>query len=466
MYKYFLANINNCKATEKTEKYIPFDWFFAEISKNTEGSLLTWENTVLDKNQSVCLRLTSATDVREVLILEVKTAISHKKIANWDIRFAHYMQPFDLPIAENDVEAVFTEGVILTIKKGSKPFWFFKNSSLEQRVPTVFCPHLLVYENADKNAWHDRLLSLDSVQTFGWMQGVVWDGLLNLSKTSKRAETVLKQQLDLYFAQNSLVYANYNNEKSVDTISTVESILPFAILAQLNPKHRLLKIAVEFCEKHANTEGVIADDTGDNRLLKTEECYTVCYPLAVLAKTLNRPDLADLALKTLKSRVFLLEKGNSIFQKGTENGALYFENWGRGVAWYLLGLVKTWVHLPESEDKNAIKVSLQKSVEKVIAYQQENGLWYNFFHQPETGFETSGTAGIAAALMYGFKHNLLDETAKNAALKAQNGLLPYLTPDGFLTGTAQVNKPQGGNALQLEGFRVISPYTLGFFAHF
>ena len=49
-------------------------------------------------------------------------------------------------------------------------------------------------------------------------------------------------------------------------------------------------------------------------------------------------------------------------------------------------------------------------------------------------------------------------------VKAKNALLPYMTPDGFLAGTAQVNK--GGDALQQNGFRVISPYTLGFLAHF
>ena len=70
----------------------------------------------------------------------------------------------------------------------------------------------------------------------------------------------------------------------------------------------------------------------------------------------------------------MLEKGNSIYQRGTEQGTLFFENWGRGVAWYLLGLVKTLVHLPESEEKEKVKLSLKRSVEKVLAFQQPNGL--------------------------------------------------------------------------------------------
>ncbi len=165
-------------------------------------------------------------------------------------------------------------------------------------------PHLLVYgdkikkDTESSGRWKDRLLSLESLQTFGWQQGIVWDGLLELSKNSSQAKKVLLQQLDLYFAQNSLVYCNLNNIKTVEKIHTVESILPFAILAQTNPTHSLLKTAIEFCETHANADGVIADGTGNNRMVKTEECYTVSYPLAVLAKTLNRPDLANLAIKT------------------------------------------------------------------------------------------------------------------------------------------------------------------------
>ena len=467
-YAYLLATVTGAEGVLPVGSYIPFDWSVGEINKNienTEGVKLSWNPSLLDKKKSVRLRITSATDVREVLVLEVKTAVSGKKIAEWDLRFAHYLQLFDLEIPTEDFKAVFAEGIILKMIKGTKPFWFFTSNNSNKNAPKAFLPHLLIHNaTTSKDAWEERILSLESLQTFGWMQGVVWDGLLEMSDTSKRAKTTLTQQLDLYFKGNSLVYANLNNIKSVEKISTVESILPFAILAQTNPTHNLLKTAVEFCEKHANTEGVIADGTGGNRTVKTEECYTVSYPLAVLAKTLNRPELAVLALKTLQSRVLLLEKDNSIYQRGTEQGTLYFENWARGVAWYLLGLVKTLVHLPESEGKEAVKLSLKKSVEKVLAYQQPNGLWYCFFHKSETGFETSGTAGIAAALSYGFQHKLLEKTAEIAALKAQKGLIPYLTPDGFLTGTAQVNK--GGDTLQQNGFRVISPYTLGFLAHF
>ena len=314
------------------------------------------------------------------------------------------------------------------------------------------------------------------------MEGCVLDGLHELMHgaptTSPKAKAALQQHLDLYFGQNSLVYANLNNKKAEGIINTVESILPFALLAQTNPGHPLLQTAIDFCQRHANAEGVIADGTGTNRMLKTEECYTVSYPLAVLAKTLNRrtagrPDLTQLALQTALARVRLLNSGTGIFQRGLEqaapaNGNLFFENWSRGVVWYLLGLAKTLAHLPDSAEAQVLKQALQNAVDTVLTYQQPGGLWYCYMHQPETGLETSGTAGIAAALTYGVQKNLLPKTVLSAVSKARTGLAAYLTPDGYLTGTAQGNKGAAGgpgDALQRNGFRVISPYTLGFMAH-
>ncbi len=133
------------------------------------------------------------------------------------------------------------------------------------------------------------------------------------------------------------------------------------------------------------------------------------------------------------------------------------------MAWYLLGLTKTIKHLPDSPDRQKLLVAFREAAAQVIADQQSNGLWYCFFDQPATGYETSGSAGVAAALAHGYQHGYLDKNARNAARKAKKGLQSYLTPDGFLTGSAQANK--GGIALQTDGFRVIAPYTLGFLAH-
>ncbi len=462
-YTYHLARVSGPSPTLPEGKYIPFDWTFSEILANGDTVRLTWEQKVPQHNQPIRLRITSATDVRELCKLEVKTG-SGQRLGELDIRFAHYMQPFELEIPAASLDAVLSEGVELSMSEGTRPFWFFSAPSDLSAIPTAFRPHLLVAGNGSgKEAVMDRLISLDSVQTFGWMQGVVWDGLFEVGQKSREARQVLARQLDLYLGNDKLMYANLNNVKTENKISTVESILPFAILAQTSPGHPLLQTAIDFCKNHANSQGVVADGSGDNRMLKTEECYTVSYPLAVLAKTLQRPGLTELAINSLQARVDLLDRGSSIYQRGQERGELYFANWGRGIVWYLLGLAKTLPHLPKSDQKTALVKSFREAAAQAIAYQQPGGLWHCFLSEPATGLETSGTAGLAAALNYGFQKALLPDKARQASLRAQAGLTAYLTPDGYLTGSAQVNK--GGDSLQRNGFRIISPYTLGFLAH-
>ena len=472
-YRYLVANPVRGTAILPDECYIPFDWAVSEIPAG-DGLTIDWKPVTTRRNSKLTLRITSATDVREAIAVTVKTASSGRVLGVFDIQYAMYLQPFELPIATADGATIMQEGLTLTMTKGSKPFWIFVANNARKSAPAAYLPHLLQCEGEPNQAaglpdhWKSRLLSLDSVQTFGWMEGCVLDGLSERSASSPGAKAVLQQHLALFFANDSLVYANLNNRKATGEINSVESILPFAILAQTNPAHPLLQTAIDFCQHHANAGGVVADGTSAtgvpaNRMIKTEECYTVSYPLAVLANTLNRPDLADLAVKTLLARVKLLDHGMHIFQRGTEQGELAFDNWSRGVVWYLLGLVKTLAHLPNDADTQTLKQALQAAVTNVLTYQQPNGLWFCYMHQAETGYETSGTAGIAAALTYGVQKNLLPKIVLSAVAKAKKGLTPYLTPDGYLTGTAQGNK--GGDGLQRNGFRVISPYTLGFLAH-
>ncbi len=63
----------------------------------------------------------------------------------------------------------------------------------------------------------------------------------------------------------------------------VETILPFALFARFHTSHPSLQKAIEFCRQHQDKYGVISDDPQSAYpTIKTEECYTVSYPLAVI----------------------------------------------------------------------------------------------------------------------------------------------------------------------------------------
>lgn len=455
---YFLADVEEQKVVLPPDKTIPLDWPFSEVPVDGVVSLM-WQK-IESANGPMLLRLTSATDVREECSIEARLTKSGISLGVFDVRFSPYYQPFELPILAKDLKLVLNEGITLKMIKGTQPFWFFSASTKQNVIPEAFLPHLVSTKNPDPNAWKDRLESMAAVQSFGWMQGINLDALQDMSVKSAKAKQTLNQLLAIYFANGQFVYDGLRHTRFENKVQGVEFLLPFSILAQQDPTHPALKTAVNFCKEHANESGVIADGKGNDRPIKTEECYTVSYPLAVLAKVFNEPELLKLATVNLTRRMQLLTTKTSVFQRTTEQTEPVFENWARGVTWYMLGLARTLPFLPDNAETDLLKKEFVRVSEWAVDFQQKEGLWTCFLHQPKTGIDTSGSAGISAALMLGIRNGMLPKTLQKAADKSWSGLQTYLTPDGFLKGSAQVNK--GGETLQRSGFRVISPYTLGF----
>jgi rhamnogalacturonyl hydrolase YesR len=100
--------------------------------------------------------------------------------------------------------------------------------------------------------------------------------------------------------------------------------------------------------------------------------------------------------------------------------------------------------------------------ELAAKYQDYSGLWHCFWDRQESGLETSGSAGVAAAFAIGARIGLLDASFLTRARLTWNALHSYMSPDGLLTGVAQTN--QGGEELQMSGYRTIFPMGMGLVA--
>jgi unsaturated rhamnogalacturonyl hydrolase len=369
--KYYVPKVQEIAFTMPMGKTIPFDWKVAELKPTGEGISMNWKTKIKAKNKLTLFRLTSATDVREECTLELSLGKSNEVVGVLDVKFAHYLQPFQLEISLPLLKKIAQEGLVVKMIKGTKPFWFFVPNE-NSDVPTVFLPHLLV-SNKKPNAiaWKDRLSSLGSISTFGWMEGIVLDGLHSVGDYN-----MIQKHFDKYLVNDELVYEAYNNIRIKDSLTTVESILPFAFMSMRNEEHPMLKTAIDFCTDHADANGLIIDAFGGNRFLKTEECYTVSFPLALLAKKLNRPDLEHMAIVNLQTRVKMLSDANFIYQKSTEKGEKKLANWARGIGWYLLGLAKTLAILPVNNETLELRKSFLLGAEIALRHQQSNGLTF------------------------------------------------------------------------------------------
>ncbi|MBU3113329.1 glycoside hydrolase family 88 protein [Clostridium lacusfryxellense] len=460
--QYFIAKVKDIPNLQVPElKRIPFGWTAVPVVESSLNCALkfSWTPKLLI-NEAVRLRITIALDVREEKLIEVFLIDSGEIIGEFDIKYAHVFEVFEIELkAEHAVKAL-KEGIGLRMIKGSNPLWIFSSSNTS--ADKLFSPHILIAKETDKlQEFYSRMCSLASVQPFGWMEGCVLDGLMDLGSLAlkERAYDTIKNHLSLFFDKTGILkYENPRSEVVDGMINGIETCLPFAVIAKVFPRHPSLDVAIEYWCSHINKEGSIQD--GD--MLSAEGSYTVAYPLAVLAKQRNRDDLAKLAIRQLMIGKEKLADGDKIHLRTFSDNTHTFTNWGRAYAWYMLGLVRTIIELDGSYDVNELKREFERVADQALTFQQKDGLWCCFVDDVSKMADNSCSAGIAAAIALGIKNNILPDRFSICTNMALIALQKCLTPDGLLTGVAQSNK--GGEELQRGEYRVISQMAMGLMA--
>lgn len=447
-----------------TEKRVPLGWKAFPVLANGNESTLHFPN-IEAGTENLWLRLTAAIDFREKILVVAFLPESKKEIGRFDIRFAHPFQPFEISVNADYLTEINQQGISLRMIKGTKDAWFFQPNT-DQLDNLGLQPHLLINGKSEpEEDFRKNLLSMNSFSPFGWMGGCVIDALWEMSqKGDKDALKTLKKQLG-YFLDNEkgIVFENPMTEPKDGTFNSIEDFLPFATIVSLFPGHPSVQLAVDYCLSRLKPNGLIA--SGNH--VTTEGCYTLAYPLAQIAIVRNNREMAGIALDQLVHRIHYLSAPDAIFQRNDLGSGTGFKNWGRGITWYVLGMVKT-IHLLEKiafselPQIATVKSEFIRVMNWLTQFQDTKGMWCSFIDQPETLADTSATAGIAIAMVLGVHMKLLPETWIQKAKLAEKGLLKYLTPDGFLTGVSQINR--GGEALQSGGYRVISQFGIGLLA--
>ena len=411
--------------------------------------------------RSVYFRLTAAIDFRENKTIELYLPKSGQVVGILDLRYAHPFQPFQTLIEPQWLPSIQQQGLGLRMRQGTQPAWFFLPEALPADA-TGFAPQLLAGESpASKKVFLQNLYSMNSFSPFGWMGGSVQDALYELHRQGNaRATQALKTHLNHYLdREKGIIFENPHTRPLDGTFNSIEDFLPFAAIVNLYPDHPSVQQAVDFCRAHRNPPGIIMA----GKHLTTEGCYTVAYPLAAIAQVRQDPELAQLALDQLRYRTQYLTDGSAIYQRATLAGEQAYHNWGRGVAWYLLGTIKTLAILKESFGELDGAAEAQRvwvaAAQMVKSHRNAQGLWYGYLDESATEVDTSASAGIAAAMAWGARLGITPKENIRAARTTYRALHDYLTPDGFLTQVSQINR--GGEVLQRSGYRVISQFGMG-----
>jgi unsaturated rhamnogalacturonyl hydrolase len=437
-------------------KRVPFGWPAIGISPG-ESIRLKPNKKLQDTN--LWMRVSIAQEIWDKKILQVCIPDTDIKLGVVDIRFSSVLVPYEIEIPGKFARLINKHGLDLTLESKT-PIWIF-NEPATGIDNSAFLPHILSSPK-QKGTVDDFLgcmMSVNSVQAFGWREGTVLDGLWQIysQKGETRALESIKQHLNLFLDKNqNLVYETSQSTPKDNQIDGIESTIPFATLARIYPEHPIIQTVLNAWGKYTKPNGMVID----GGMISAEGCYTVAYPMAVLGKILRREDLKKNALEQLRHRFVLIDSGQ-LYLRSIEGNRIY-QNWARGAAWFLLGFARTISELKDEIQDETIIEKFKEGVSIALSMQRKDGLWSCFMHEKNGAPDTSGSAGIAAAIIVGIQNGHLPESYKEPVIKCWNSLQNYLTPDGFLKGVAQDNR--GGLELQQGEYRVIAQMGMGFMA--
>ena len=394
------------------------------------------------------LRVTVAVDVREPAELVVRAERGGRVLGRLGCEFACALQPCDLVLSESDAASARTEGLHLSRADAEGPVYLLAGGTTEP----AFVPQLLSCDGpAGWGRFRARLDSMASLTQFGWMEGCVLDALLDLGM-----HRTLDRHLDFFFPRGQLVAEDFHSRPIDNTLNSIESTNIFAALIRRRPDHPAIARMLELFEKHRRPDGVICGG-----MHAAEHCYTVAHPLAVLAAVRGDAALADRAVTQLRSHLEVLRDTSGYWLRQYEDGRKTYRNWSRGVAWLLLGLARTLAALPADRRTAELTQPLAEAVPRLAAWQRSDGLWRAYLDDPKTAAETSGSAGIAAALALAARHGWVDGQARRLAERCRDGLANYLLHDGLLGGMSPSNKVEAGEDVQRSPRRIAGGAAMG-----
>ncbi len=464
-YRFIAKKVNFPSLSVPKNKRIPLAWNTFGVSSDGAQTILTFERNRLGERKfdQIRLRLTSALDFREEIQIKILMLGSGRAIGILNIKYAHPFQPFDFSIQKKDLAEILENGIVLSQLSGQNDSWFFAadNSSKDNLAlqPQLLCGN----ESGNLKAFDQVLYSMNSFAPFGWIGGCVIDALFEEYQIgNKKAHKTLQLHLSRFLDDDKgIIFENPHTVPLDGTFNSIEDFLPMAAIVNLYPDHISVQKALDFLMKRKDGNGLIK--TND---ITTEGCYTVAYPLAAIAAVKKDKELAKIAVDQLLQRMSHLTVEGAIYQRKNEKGNYGFRNWSRGAAWYFLGTIKTITIIEKSFrgdfDLIEIKRNFKQYSDWVLTLQSKEGLWKGFLDQPNAFVDTSASAGIATAFVFGYQQGILDGRYRQSAQKCFFALKKHLSIDGFLKGVSQINR--GGQELQESDYRIMSQFGLGLMA--
>lgn len=170
------------------------------------------------------------------------------------------------------------------------------------------------------------------------------------------------------------------------------------------------------------------------------------YFLLRMGRLLDRNDYFEDGLKQYHGHEnFLQDSATNLYYHGWDHLAQNHMSgvfWARGNSWAALTMAKALKYVPvQNPSYMIIDGSLRDQLSALVRLQAEDGLWHTVLPDDTSYTETSGSAGIAAALLS--RGSIYNKYVQ----KSIRGILERITEDGTVggvsAGTAVMNDVQG-----------------------
>ncbi|MFW5844421.1 MAG: glycoside hydrolase family 88 protein [Spirochaetota bacterium] len=415
------------------------------------------------------LQLTVGFDIRETYTIEAGTIPESgpgERIGELDVRYGYTLQPFRMEIPSDFVTEVLSRGLRLGLVTEAGGLQFLKESNpadmpWQSSKPQPVWGPVVYFEGthqpaADPGARLEKLLSSPfALQPFGWMEGCVLDGIWNLYSATESEATIRKHLSMFTDDSGQLSYEDARSRAKQGVYPGIEYTLPAAAFARVDPAAPAVEAAHAFWKQEPDNDGLVTDE----EFVSAEGCYTLSYPMALVGTLRKDAALVRLAKRQLEIRWRLLHSSEALQLRFGEKSIETYRGWARAYAWFLLGLAYAVPLIEELESATELRSMARRLTEEAARAQiRETGLFACFLKE-ELPPDTSGSAGIGAAVAMAVQAGIVESDYRSLAEGVARGLDPHISEDGLLGGVAQSNR--GGEALQRSRYRVFSQMGSG-----
>jgi len=282
----------------------------------------------------------------------------------------------------------------------------------------------------------DRTFRMDF--SWDWPAGVAFYGVCEGYSATGKAEYLEKVK----------AWVDENLEDGLPKLSVNGASIGHALLTlyEVTKEDKYIETAVQMAEYLKNDaprfgNGILQHTVNSEVYHFPEQAWVdtmfmAGYFLLRIGAALNREDLFEDGLRQYHGHEDVLQDPRTnLYYHGWDNinrNHMSGVFWARGNSWAALTMAKALEIVPVTHPSYmVIEGSLRDQLSALVRLQDEaSGLWHTVLDDPASPLETSGSAGIAAALVT--RGRLYNKYVQ----KAMEGVLSRIAEDGTVTGVS------------------------------